>query len=283
MLYIRLLLPLSLLMLLGCRQNADTPPAAPTDHMVLEEPVTEPAAPEATDKTAPAHTLLKVDTTDLAPEPDTPMKLLLEGSYHKNEVWGGADEMKWLGLYHESTGYVLRPAELKISTVRDPVADGDSLLSGRQVTAADADAMFFVAGLQHNEYGEVDTAAFSRNTVPANTTLIYTFKNKAYKIKAYGDSVQTDSAGYRYKNYGWKVEGSRNGRQIEQTLVEDQHFQDSIYLLLWAGDLDRDGIPDLLLDISNHFNISRYALYLSSMADPWKLYKKVAEFKAVVK
>ena len=129
MLYTRLLLPLSLLLLLGCRQTADTPPAAPTDHLVLEEPETEPAAPEAADTTAPAHTSPKVDTTGLAPEPDTPIKLLLEGSYHKNEVWGGAEKMEWLGLFHESSGYVLRPTELMISTVRDPVTDGDSLLS----------------------------------------------------------------------------------------------------------------------------------------------------------
>ena len=62
--------------------------------------------------------------------------------------------------------------------------------------------------------------------------------------------------------------------------MEDQRFKDSIYVMLWAGDLDRDGVPDLLLDLSNHYNISRYALYLSSMAGRDKLYKKAAEFKA---
>lgn len=219
----------------------------------------------------------------MVPEPDTPLKLLLEGTYHKNEVWGGAEKEEWLGVYYEKEGYVLRPAELQVKIVKDPILDGESVLSGRQVTAADSNAMFFITGFDKAKMGKIDTAAFSSNTLPANKQLTYFFKGKEYKIIAYSDSAQADSVTYSYKNYGWKVVGSKNGRKIEQTLVEDQRFDDSIYVLLWAGDLDRDGIPDLLLDLSNHYNISRYALYLSSMAERGKLYKKVAEFKAVGK
>lgn len=284
MFYTRLLLPFSLLLLLGCRQNADTPPAAaPTDHMMPEAPLADSAEPRSPDTTAPAQTKVVIDTTDLAPEPDTPLKLLLEGTYHKHEVWGGAENKEWLGVYHDKEGYVLRPAELQVSIVKDPISDGDSVLSGRQVAAADSNALFFITGLPNAETGKIDTAAFSRNTLPANKELTYSYKGKDYQITAYGDSAQTDTAAYSYKNYGWKVIGSKNGRKVEQTLVEDQRFEDSIYVLLWAGDLDRDGIPDLLLDLSNHYNIARYALYLSSVAESGKLYKKVAEFKAVGK
>lgn len=277
--YPRLLLPFSLLLLLGCRQSTETtPPAAPTDHVVQEDSVEEPAAPAATD--TPMQAALTLDTTGLAPAPETPVKLLLEGTYHKNEVWGGAEKEDWLGVFRTAEGYELRPAVLHINTVKDPVLDSANVLSGREVVAADTNALFFVAGLRRATTGPVDTAAFHITTLPANKALTYTFDGREYTIEAYGDSVEQASGNYSYINYGWRVSGRKNGRQVTQTLVEDQRFKDSIYVLLWAGDLDRDGIPDLLLDLSNHYNISRYALYLSSMAERGKLYRKVAEFKA---
>ncbi len=64
-------------------------------------------------------------------------------------------------------------------------------------------------------------------------------------------------------------------------MAENEQFDDSIYVLLWAGDIDRDGIPDLLIDTSNHYNISTIALFLSSKADKGKLYKKVAIFETI--
>ncbi len=37
--------------------------------------------------------------------------------------------------------------------------------------------------------------------------------------------------------------------------------------LLWSGDLDRDGQPDFLFDLTHHYNISHLALFLSSQAN----------------
>lgn len=96
-----MLLPLSLLMLLGCRQSADAPPATPTHHIVLvqEEQTTVPAEPKAPDTAAPAQAALITDTADLGPEPGKPLKLLPEDAHHKYEVWEGAEKKEWLGLF----------------------------------------------------------------------------------------------------------------------------------------------------------------------------------------
>jgi len=278
-----LLLPFSLLLLVGCSQRADAPPAAPTDHSrtVQEETAAEPAEVEASGSSTIAPEAVSLDTTDLTPEPATPLKLLLEGSYHKSEVWRGAEKQAWLGLYHEKGTYILRPTSLQVHTVEDPIADNEGIISGRAVTAADSNGLFYITGLPASKAGSVDTAVFSQTTLAANKVLAYSYKGKEYYIKAYGDSVQTATGQYRYTLYGWKVAGTKNGRNVEQTLAEDEAFDDSIYVLLWAGDLDRDGVPDLLLDLSNHYNLSRYVLYLSSMAERGKLYKKAAVFEVV--
>ena len=224
---------------------------------------------------------IRLDTTDLAPEPDTPLKILLEGSYHKNEVWSGAEKKDWLGLFHENGAYVLRPAKLEISTVHDPVLDEEHVRSGREVKAAEPNLVFFLTGLQHVKHGAVDTAHYAKTVVAAGKDLTYTLHGKAYTIHAYGDSLEINDYGYSYKNYGWKVSGMKQGKTVEQKLTEHERFDASVYVLLWAGDLDRDGIPDLLLDLSNHYNVSRYALFLSSGAGRGKLYKKMAEFEVV--
>jgi hypothetical protein len=52
-------------------------------------------------------------------------------------------------------------------------------------------------------------------------------------------------------------------------------------ILLWAGDIDRDGKLDFLMDIAGHYNASEPALYLSSQASPGTLVKKVASRKGV--
>ncbi|NIQ12133.1 MAG: hypothetical protein GWO23_21940 [Gammaproteobacteria bacterium] len=49
--------------------------------------------------------------------------------------------------------------------------------------------------------------------------------------------------------------------------------------VLWAGDLDRDGKLDILLDLTDHYNVSAPTLLLSSMAAANELVQPVAEFR----
>lgn len=278
MVIFRLLLSLSLALLFSCGEKESTTAAGPpTDHQVLADTAD---TPEEAEVVPVAKETVVLDTTGLSPEPETPLKLLMEGTYHKNEVWRGAERKQWLGLYHENGQYVLRPASLQIHIVQDPIADNQGVHSGRQVVAADSNAVFLLTGLK--QYAAVvDTVAISRHTLPANKELSFTFKGKNYHIRSFGDSTQASTGEFSYQRYGWKAVGIKKGKKIEQLLAEDEGFVDSIYVLLWAGDLDDDGIPDLLLDLSNHYNVSRYALFLSSKAERGKLYKKVAVFETV--
>ena len=47
-------------------------------------------------------------------------------------------------------------------------------------------------------------------------------------------------------------------------------------MILWAGDIDRDGRLDLLIDMSNHYNVSAPTLFLSSHAGKGQLVARVA-------
>ncbi len=46
--------------------------------------------------------------------------------------------------------------------------------------------------------------------------------------------------------------------------------------LIWAGDLDRDGKLDFLLDATTHYNVSEPTLFLSSPAQAGEIVRPVA-------
>ncbi|MFT2011533.1 hypothetical protein ACMA1I_22875 [Pontibacter sp. 13R65] len=228
-----------------------------------------------------------VDTTNLSPEPDTPIKILVEGLFHKEEVWAGAESKDWIGLVFANGKYEIRNTSLQIEAAYDPVRDaeavneeGRKVISGRQVIGKDSSTLLFINGLDDIKPGTVDTAAYDSAVLKPGQQLPLRFKGKQFTLTAFGDSTLSDSTNYSYKQYGWKIAGIKNGKKLEQVLSQDEMLDNSIYVLHWAGDLDRDGIPDLIADLSNQYNLMRFALFLSSKAEKGKLYKRVAVFES---
>ena len=56
---------------------------------------------------------------------------------------------------------------------------------------------------------------------------------------------------------------------------------DAMPRLLFAGDLDRDGRLDLIFDITDHYNVSRPTLFLSSGAADGKPLRAAARYESV--
>jgi hypothetical protein len=279
--------PLFLLLLLslaGCNSTPDKATENKTGHTHLQD--TTSGAVETSDTTTlPTDEELKhyaIDTAGLMPEPHTPAKLLIAGRFHKQEVWQGAESKQWMGLVYEDSTFQLRPTQLQVTPFFDPILDRKAaqMMSGREISSTDANTLLFLTGVDQLKAGTVDTMGFANAVVLPNTSLQMKYKGKAYILEATGDSVRDESSeSYSLQNYSWKISGLKNGKKITQELASDVNFESAIYVLLWAGDLDRDGIPDLLTDLSNHYNASEITLFLSSKADKGKLYKKAASFR----
>lgn len=60
-----------------------------------------------------------------------------------------------------------------------------------------------------------------------------------------------------------------------------QFRDDGQLRLLFAGDVDRDGRLDLLLDMSDHYNVSRLTLWLSTEAAKGDVVGEAAAFESV--
>lgn len=267
----------------ACNNSPDQSQADKTDHTHLLE--TDSSLVQATDSAAlPPDDELQhyaPDTTDLSPEPNTAAKIMIEGRFHKHEVWQGAERKPWMALVQDDSVFRLQPSHLQVTTFFDPVYDkGRQVRSGREVRGELPNTLLFVSGIAKLQASEVDTVGYPDQVILPNTSIDLRYKGKTYTLAASGDSIQQEGSGsYSVQNYKWTVSGTKNGRRISQELAADENFESAIYVLLWVGDLDRDGIPDLLADLSNHFNTSKVTLFLSSLAEKGKLYKKVADFK----
>lgn len=271
-----------LLCLAACNSTPDKATENKTDHAHLVDTT---KTEETADSTIiPADDELQqyaVDTTGLSPEPGAPVKILIEGRFHKHEVWQGVENKQWMALVMEDSVFRLRPTTIQVQPFFDPVNDkGRQVMSGREVRGTIPNTLLFITGMDRLKEGVVDTVSYPGQVIMPNTAIDLKFKGRTYTLAASGDSIQDESSeSYALKNYSWKISGTKGGKKISQELASNENFESAIYVLLWAGDLDRDGIPDLLVDLSNHYNASEVTLFMSSLADKGKLYKKIATFR----
>lgn len=271
-----------LLNLAACNSTPDKATEHKTDHTHVADTASQ--STETTDSTTlPTDNELQhyaVDTTGLTPEPKADFKILIEGRFHKQEVWEGAENKQWMGLVFEDSTFQLRPTSMQVKPFFDPVNDrGRKVMSGREVVGEFPNTLLLITGIGQLKSGLVDTVSYPNQVILPNTAINLKYKGKTYTLEASGDSIKDESSeSYSIRNYSWKISGTKHGRKISQVLATDEGFESAIYELLWIGDLDRDGIPDLLADLSNHYNASKVTLFLSSKADKGKLYKKVASF-----
>ncbi|NHC33890.1 hypothetical protein [Scytonema millei] len=206
--------------------------------------------------------------------PSYPLDLLTTGSYfHGNEVQAQSGE-QWLGLFSTAQGFELLPTKITVNTVRDYVLDIDETKkTGKEILVDGKNTpIFLVKGSIPLKPGIVKTvfsgnAKFSPNSPPLSVALNLESGN-IYQIS---------------------VKERQNPETIYHALLvysgKDSIFQeissccdDGSTTLLWAGDLDRDGKLDLLIDISNHYHVSLLTLFLSS-TNQNKLLEPVGQFK----
>jgi hypothetical protein len=71
------------------------------------------------------------------------------------------------------------------------------------------------------------------------------------------------------------------GKQSQDLPVPVRFAEDGVPALVWAGDLDGDGRLDLYMDLTDHYNVTNYVLFLSSRAVTGELVKQVASRRYV--
>lgn len=210
-------------------------------------------------------------------------RLLNLGTYHGEEVWEGAEKENWWGLFKGTSGFYLAETKLKTKRVLDEIVDASNEKTGWKVSPLNKDScIVLITGLNFLTNHPVHTVALSKRVVLPGDTLRLNIMGAQYKLFATG---KKDSASkqhyYGVSDYKLYLSAKKAGRVITDLLVEQKNFDDQMISIIFAGDIDNDNFPDLLINTSWHYNVFRPTLYLSKPAGSNHLLKRMGSHMSV--
>lgn len=201
------------------------------------------------------------------------------GSFHGDETVA-RDGERWLALRATPGGAALVPARVHVRAVHDAVVDAPGGASGREVSADVEGASVLLRG-PGLRAGAVGAAAIGPEPrLLGESAIALRLQGRDYRLSLDCDVPAAD-ARCRIR----LAQGARRQVLLEIAAgrADDGRLllgDDASPALWFAGDLDRDGRLDLLLDTSDHYNVGRPTLLLSSQARAGELVRPVATHRS---
>ena len=181
------------------------------------------------------------------------------GDFHGDET-KVADGTDWLALRCAEQCFLL-PSRASVAATFDALIDAEDEETGRKVRARGIDDATFLLRGAALRTGAVESAVVQEITgfngdeeAPVVTDLV--MKQKKLTLRRIVETGGGEVARVRLL-----VEQDGHSQ-----LLAESDSPDLVGYVLWSGDLDGDGEIDLIVDLSDHYNISLPTLLLSSEA-----------------
>ncbi len=201
-----------------------------------------------------------------APEP---VVMLRPGLWHGDEVPAVKAGDKWWGLFGEAEAFELREVAVSATEANDPIVDAEDEATGIQIAVAgDNEPFLLLRGDASFREGKIAGAFSGRRFIFPGEIMHLGFDGNValVQLAAFGRADDRDGQP-AMTHYSLKLYTSTTDEQRAQTIAaRDEIDVDAGPWLLWAGDLDRDGRADFLFDLTDHYNVSHLALFLSGRA-----------------
>lgn len=226
--------------------------------------------------------LLTAETPVVAEAIQPPGKMVMVGEWHGEEVSAGEGET-WFALHQTATGYALLEVIVSVELVEDEVIDLPPEKTGKKVSVAeDLKPLVLLRGLPQLKEGLVVAAASSELELRTDRSNQILFDGRPYWLSFHCDekhqSLEQADCPLQL-SFGSDSQTLQNYPIYKPFSAEASIASDVSPRILWSGDLDRDGRLDLLLDLTNHYNVSAPTLLLSGLANDGELVGFAAVFR----
>ncbi|WP_386070161.1 hypothetical protein ACFJIW_06680 [Tahibacter sp. UC22_41] len=206
-------------------------------------------------------------------------QLALPGeAFHGDEV-PARDGETWLALAVSDGKARLQPVKLEVKAVSDPLVDDPDDRSARSVAAPGVEALVFLRGIDALKPGEAGAVLAREQTASTERPLRLGSDAAAPQITVHcaKSAGQSEASSCEVSLDDGKTTQVLFRVAGERSEVDGRVFDDAVATVTFAGDLDHDGRVDLVIDTSDHYNLSRPTLFLSGAAAPGLLVGRVAQ------
>ncbi|WP_300662932.1 hypothetical protein [Fluviicola sp.] len=254
---------LAALVLVSC-SNSKKPPLekkAVVIEKVTEKPIDKPVVEETTEE-------------DSEPR----FEILLPGTYRDWEGKNPANDIThdWADLYQKNGRYYLGKADFTIE-------DGYSECSGDSTKSIDSKNKT-VLFIKHPDLksGELTAVKLTKHKIWPGEKMTFKYNGVSYQLRAKGDVISsykahTDTGEELFrevKNYKLYI----SAENIPESLfLTEESFNDTFTELLFIGDIDRDGKPDIIVRSNRDYEEERAILFLSTEAGKGRAVGKAGE------
>jgi hypothetical protein len=205
-------------------------------------------------------------------------KVLTVGTFHSDEVWNGADKEKCFGLFQGKTGFYLAETKLKTERINDVVLDEVGQKTGWKVQTVNKDTSIILIGrLSFLGRHTVKRALLPKDRIFPGDTLRINYLGIDYRLYATGGKKRLldNPEDFLVWNYKLYMTATIKGQIHKSLLAAQPNFDDQMINIIFAGDIDGDGILDLVIDTSRHYNATSPTIYLSRPAEKGEIVKPI--------
>jgi hypothetical protein len=211
-----------------------------------------------------------------------PGEMVMAGTWHGDEVVAKNGE-RWLALVKTSTGYLLQEVAINVEMTEDEVLDVPPAKTGKRIIVpGDLKVVMLVRGLPQLQAGLVAAADLAEVDLRTDRPGGIYYNGMMHELEfvcAAKDRARDQADCPLQLSVAGKKQALQNYPIYRPGTPEQSIASEGFPQILWAGDLDRDGHLDLLLDLTNHYNVSAPTLLLSSLAKKGELVRAVAMFR----
>ncbi|NDK39398.1 hypothetical protein DT603_11145 [Pseudoxanthomonas gei] len=210
------------------------------------------------------------------------------GQFHAGEAVA-RDGEPWLALRVHEKQAALVVTTLNVRVVRDELVDEEGAHTGLAISSPHDEGVIAYLRGGRLAAGTIEAVDLSGQQAGTGLPYQFTFHGQPYRLASQCDP-QPRTVQEQQPQFDCRIELHTGGqRQLlarlggyrEPGSATMSLGDDASPTLRFAGDLDRDGKLDLIFDTTDHYNVSRPTLFLSSQAGRGELLHEVARYESV--